>query len=361
MLPAGDSRRAADALEPHHGRREYRHARSRPDRRGGSRRTRADLGGDPRSRPALLPGGRARDLGRGLRPPAPTPGDAGNPLPGSRRHGRRQHVGGRQALGEIRQGAARRADALAGQRLRRCRGGRVRGPGAPLPRLARRCPARLHGRAEDRRPVPVAPLRAGAPRHRGHPRRRRGRRERHRQCADRTGHPGDAGRHGLAGDLRGARRGLPVARRFRRDQRPAGGGREGPVRQPAQRRRRQPAPARSRDHRVPAAAVLRLCLGRALSADRGDADRRAGAFRSLGPAGEPADPDLHRPRRDARSLPADRGGPGRARLRHRRSRLQGRRPRAPEAARLGARPQVRPRRRRRWWTTSSSMSAAPAR
>ena len=67
---------------------------------------------------------------------------------------------------------------------------------------------------------------------------------------------------GVPRRARGARRDLHAPRRFRRAQRAAGGrGREG-VRQSAQRRGRLAAPARSLDHRVAAAALLRLCLGR---------------------------------------------------------------------------------------------------
>ena len=61
--------------------------------------------------------------------------------------------GRRQGLGEIRQGAPSRADAVARQRLRRGGRARVRRAHPALPRLRPGGAARLHGRAEDRRPV----------------------------------------------------------------------------------------------------------------------------------------------------------------------------------------------------------------
>ncbi len=88
------------------------------------------------ARQALLPGGRAERLRRRIRRPAP-------PLPGARsgvpRALRRQFAlpqGRRGAVGEIRQGSPRRADAVARQHLRRRRGRGVLRPGAPLPRAA---------------------------------------------------------------------------------------------------------------------------------------------------------------------------------------------------------------------------------
>ena len=56
----------------------------------------------------------------------------------------------------------------------------------------------------------------------------------------------------------------------------SGGGGQADLRQSAQRRRRLAAPARSGDHREPAAALLRLCLGRDQRAVRRDAVRRDG-------------------------------------------------------------------------------------
>ena len=75
---------------------------------------------------------------------------------------------------------------------------------------------------------------------------------------------------GRAGGARGARRGLPEPRRFRRAQRAAGGEHRPHLRQPAQRRGGVAAPARPADHRGAAAAVLRLRLGRGVGAVRRD-------------------------------------------------------------------------------------------
>ncbi len=69
--------------------------------------------------------------------------------------------------------------------------------------------------------------------------------------------------HGAAaGRSRSARRGLHDPRRFRRAQRPPGGGRQDALRQSAQRRRRLAPPARPLNHRCAAAAFFRLRLGR---------------------------------------------------------------------------------------------------
>ena len=158
------------------------------------------------------------------------------------------------------------------ERLRRGRRRRVRRPRPPLPEPRRRRPARLHRRAEDRRPVAVAALRGRPPRHRRHPRRRRDRRERHAERPHHRRHPRTARRR--ARRPRGARRGLHEPRRLRRAERPPGRGRRPHLRQPAQRRRRLAAPARPGDHRRPPAALLRLRLGRDLRAARRHPDRR---------------------------------------------------------------------------------------
>ena len=83
-------------------------------------------------------------------------------------------------------------------------------------------PARLHRRAEDRRPLAVAALRRGPPRHRRHPRRRRDRRERDAERPHHRRHP----RAALRGPRhpRGPRRVLHEPRRLRRPQRPPGRG-----------------------------------------------------------------------------------------------------------------------------------------
>ena len=137
-----------------------------------------------------------------------------------------------------------------------------------------------------------------------------------------------------AENLRGARRGLYAPRRFRRAERPPGGGGQADLRQPAQLRRRLAAPARPAHHRLAAAAILRLRLGRGQRALRRDAARRDRGHGPLRPADQPADETLQHGRGNARPLPRDRGRAGEPRLRHRRRRLQGRRPRAAAAPRL---------------------------
>ena len=62
------------------------------------------------------------------------------------------------------------------------------------------------------------------------------------------------------------------------------------LRQSAQRRRRLAAPARSLDHRVAAAALLCLCLGRGLASCRPTRSRASSRrLQALGPAGQSAD------------------------------------------------------------------------
>ncbi len=129
--------------------------------------------------------------------------------------------------------------------------------------------------------------------------------------------------------------------------RQAAAGEQG-LRQSAQLRGRLAAPARRLDHRVAAAALLRLCLGRD--------ERAAGRTRSprwwqaFGRWGFPINPLMRRVASLDEMLalpPRDRGRARHSRLRHRRRRLQGRRPRPAAAPRLrlalaalGARPQV---------------------
>ena len=131
-------------------------------------------------------------------------------------------------------------------------------------------------------------------------------------------------RVGRSRRLRGARRGLSLARGFRRHQRAPGGGRKAALRQSAQCGGRQPAPARSVDHRLAPLALLRLCLGRGQRHAGGDAIRHDGMLQGLRLQGQSADAPLHERRRDARALPRDRDRPRQSRLRHRRRRLQGR-------------------------------------
>ncbi len=136
------------------------------------------------------------------------------------------------------------------------------------------------------------------------------------------------------GGLRGSRRDLSLACRFRGHQRAPGGGRQAALRQSAQCRGRQPAPARPVDHRVPSLALLRLCVGRDERHAGGDAVRHDGMLQALGLQDESADAPLHQRRGATGALPRDRDRPRQSRLRHRRRRLQGRRPGAPEPARL---------------------------
>ena len=67
---------------------------------------------------------------------------------------------------------------------------------------------------------------------------------------------------GAPKNLRGARRSLYAPRRFRGAQRPPGGGRQAGLRQSAQFGGRFAPPARPAHHRLAAARVFRLCLGR---------------------------------------------------------------------------------------------------
>ena len=119
-------------------------------------------------------------------------------------------------------------------------------------RARRRRAGALPVRAQGRRPGDQPDLREGPAGPGGHPRRRAHRRGRH---AQRAHHPRRS-RERLAGDdvpdaARGARRGLLPGRGVRRPQRVAGRAGQGAVRQPAQRRRRQPAAEGPADHRVP--------------------------------------------------------------------------------------------------------------
>ena len=139
---------------------------------------------------------------------------------------------------------------------------------------------------------------------------------------------------GRAEDFRGSRRSLHAPCRFRRAQRPPGGGGKADLRQSAQLRRRLAAPARSGRHRKPAACLLRLRLGRGQRALRLDPARRDRCDAPLRPADQSADEAMPFDRRADRALSRDRGRARDARLRHRRRRLQGQRSRAARAARL---------------------------
>ena len=82
--------------------------------------------------------------------------------------------------------------------------------------------------------------------------------------------------------------------RLRGAQRAAGRGGRPHLRQPAQRRGGLAAPARPADHRRAAAALLRLCLGRASAPLGRDPDRGDRAAAGAGVRHEPADGDLRR-------------------------------------------------------------------
>ena len=189
-----------------------------------------------------------------------------------------------------------------------------------------------HRRAEDRWPVLLAALRgrrAGAGGDAG--RRLRGR-GRHHQCPHHPADPPPA-RGQATGRARGSRRDLYDQGRFRRGQRAPGRGRQAGLRQPAQRRRRLVAPARFGGDGVPAAAVLRLCLGRGKPAAGGHADGHGRRLQALRPAGQSADGLVRRRRGPAGTVPRDRDAACGAALRYRRCRLQGRLHRPAGAAR----------------------------
>ena len=121
-----------------------------------------------------------------------------------------------------------------------------------------------------------------------------------------------------------------------RAERAPGGGRRAALRQSAQRRRRLAAPARPGDHRVAAAALLRLCLGRDRARCRPTPSPACSSwFAGVGLQDQSADEAVPtRPRRCSPSTARSSVKRGDARLRHRRRRLQGRPPRLAGAARL---------------------------
>ena len=120
----------------------------------------------------------------------------------------------------------RRADGRLGQAA----GARGHRPADPRQRL----PVRAEGGRARARPG----LRERPARQRRHPRRRPHRRGRHPEREDHQEHPERAARRRPAGLPRGARRGLLPGRGLHRAERAAGRGGQGPVLQPAQRRRR---------------------------------------------------------------------------------------------------------------------------
>ena len=286
-----------------------------------------------------------------------------------------QHAGKPDAEGRrgadraLRQGAARGADALARQRVHRRGRDATSSIASAASSSSSRRAARLHRRAEDRRAVDVAALRGRQAGQRGDARRRHGRRGRHRQHQDAEGRAADAEGQGHSRRLRGARRGLHDQGRFPRAQRAAEGGGQGALRQSAQLGGRLAAAEGCQHHRVAAAALLRLCVGR----DERDAGRHAVRHGEVARQGRlPHQPALQgrasRSRncsrsttRSARSAASSTttstasstrstGSTGRSGSASSRATRAGR-----------SRTNFRPSRRPRWCATSRSRSGAPAR
>ena len=145
--------------------------------------------------------------------------------------------------------------------------------------------------------------------------------------------------------------------------------RRGALRQSAQHRRRLAPPEEPGGHRVAAAPLLRLCLGRDERAAGRHADGHGRGLRRLGLPGQSADAALRRRRRGARRLSrrSRSSGPGSTTTSTasstRSTRSPSRRASASaRAARAGRSPtSSRPRRRRPCSRPSTSRSAAPAR
>ena len=182
----------------------------------------------------------------------PEPAHAGEPVAQGRRG----------AGARLRQGAPRGADAVAAECVRRRGGRRFRRAHPPLPQSEGGRAGRVHRRAEDRRALDVAALRGRRAGQGRHPRRRLRGRGRHRQYPDGEGGPAPAqGQENSAG-LRNPRRNLHDQGGLPRAQQAAGGGGRAGVRQSAQLGGRLVAAEGPEHHRVAAAALLRLYLGR---------------------------------------------------------------------------------------------------
>ena len=307
--------------------------RRRPHQGAGQGRAHAARTRTRRARQALLSRRRAHRDRRRVRRVAPALQRDRKALSGFRQRGVAVAESRRGAVGSLQEGPAFRSDAVARQRL--CRRGRprLRRPHRALPE-ARRRQGRFLGRAEDRRPLDVAALRGRRARHRGDPRRRRRRRGRHRQHPHARRRAAEAERPQRPRHLRGARRGLHDQEGLPRAQRAAEGGRRHHLRQSAQLGRGL-APAEGPDHhRLAPPRLLRLCLGRDERDAGGYAERHDRLVRALRLQDQSADQALSLRRGAARVPSVDRGAARKARLRHRRRRLQGRPHRLAGTARL---------------------------
>ena len=174
-------------------------------------------------------------------------------------------------------------------------------------RPGRRRRDRDHGRAQDRRALARPALRerpAGAGRHARRRRHRGGRDREHPYIAERARSGWPAAGWPEVIEIRGEvymeRTGF-----FALNEERAAAGETG-LRQSAQFRRGLLAPARSVDHRAPAAQILRLCLGRGERAVRPHPCRSFGAIPRLGTDRQRALAAMPRRRRGARLLPRHR-------------------------------------------------------
>ena len=225
---------------------------------------------------------------------------------------------------EVRQGPSPRADAVAGQCVRRRRRGRVRSAAcAAFWGLKGEHHPGHHGRAEDRRALRVAALREWRTRAGRDARRRRRRRGRHRQPADDRRDPEHAERQARR-RARGARRGLYDHGDSRRsNERQAADG-QADLRQPAQ---RAAGSLRQLDPSITAARPLRFSPMPGARCARCRPTTQIGMLQAFKSWGLPVNP-LMRALRTADELLAYyheiEATAREARLRHRRRRLQGR-------------------------------------
>ena len=219
----------------------------------------------------------------------------------------------RRRLQPVRRGAARRAHAVAGQRLRRRRGARLRGPHRAFSETTRRA-HRLCGRAQDRRLVRQPLVRRWGAERRRDARRRPHGRGCHGQSEDHRRHSPPPAWRRLAVPHRNQGRGLCSERRLRALQRRGRGRGSAHLRQSPQLRRRIAAPEGCEDHGAPPVEVLRLRLGRALVGLRDHPGRGLGPTARLGFSGQRALGSRRGRRRTDRGLSGAGAGSGRARL-----------------------------------------------